>query len=604
MPAVHTDRVTDVETARVGAPSAVGRRALAMIAGAVLVGATLRLPRGSVRVLRRPATHCAAVWIVATVIGDPAAIARRPTVPGSRDVGIGAVVGAVMFGVFVVGAAIGRHLSFLAGPIDSILRKADTGPVVAVLALALVNGVAEELFFRGCPVRRAPRFRQACRRALDRLLRRRHGRGRQHRAHGCGCGDGGGVRCGTVVDPSTAASHRDAPGVVDADDPGVPTVICSRPRRSRDRAASAFAVDDAVGDAEDHHGDDAVEPPVVGRRDDRDDREHGCSSDPPAPPAAADPHRGAPTSTAQPTCSEGIAATWLEIPLPPEPYTERWYFKPASMNPRSGRKRGGATGMVWIAMQPAISSAQRAAHGRVAVAVADEQPDQQDPGRWDVGAAVVDVEELHDRLVVDQQVLQPQLAREVDVLLEPVQRASVLDRPFGLGDGELRARTARWRRARTPGRPRGTCVRTACTQRDPDRRRRDDDDGEHDRDLDRDLPRQPHDGCRGPGLEHDDGGADLGERPHEGRRRGSPGAGNHRTAGCRARPRSGTASRRRRGSGCRGSRCCRCWSSGSGPSAAGSPCRSTRSTARTCCTPCACRAARCCTCCRSRATSG
>ena len=70
----------------------------------------------------------------------------RACVPAFDD---GAAVGAVMFGVFVVGAEIGRHFSFLADPIDAILRKADGGATLVVLGVALVNGVAEELFFRG-----------------------------------------------------------------------------------------------------------------------------------------------------------------------------------------------------------------------------------------------------------------------------------------------------------------------------------------------------------------------------------------------------------------------------------------------------------------------
>ena len=54
-----------------------------------------------------------------------------------------------MFALFVPAAEIGRNFTVLAGPIDNVLGKADAGPVVAVLALALVNGLAEELFFRG-----------------------------------------------------------------------------------------------------------------------------------------------------------------------------------------------------------------------------------------------------------------------------------------------------------------------------------------------------------------------------------------------------------------------------------------------------------------------
>jgi membrane protease YdiL (CAAX protease family) len=118
-----------------------------VVVGAVLIGATLRLPRASAG-FYVVGFVLAAVWVVASLIhgsipwwGDAMS---RPA-----QIGLGVLFGGLTFGVFVVGAVVGRHISFLAGPIDNVLSKADAGPVVAVLTLALVNGVAEELFFRG-----------------------------------------------------------------------------------------------------------------------------------------------------------------------------------------------------------------------------------------------------------------------------------------------------------------------------------------------------------------------------------------------------------------------------------------------------------------------
>ena len=114
--------------------------------GAALVGATLRLPRGSTG-FYVAGYALAMVWVIAALVcGD----VRRPSVAGRRfDVVLGIVAAVVSFGVFVLAAAIGRRISVLAGPIEDLLGKADAGPILAVLALALVNGVAEELFFRG-----------------------------------------------------------------------------------------------------------------------------------------------------------------------------------------------------------------------------------------------------------------------------------------------------------------------------------------------------------------------------------------------------------------------------------------------------------------------
>lgn len=123
---------------------------VAVVAGAALIAATLRLPRGS-GAFYAAGFALAVVWIVAAVFFGP--IQWWGDVPTRREQALlGVVGGGLTFAVFLAGAAIGRHISLLAGPIDSVLGKADAGPVIAVLALALVNGFAEELFFRGALV--------------------------------------------------------------------------------------------------------------------------------------------------------------------------------------------------------------------------------------------------------------------------------------------------------------------------------------------------------------------------------------------------------------------------------------------------------------------
>ncbi len=123
--------------------------AVALVVGSGLLGLALRLHRGS-------AGFYAVTLLVAVAWASPSLVVRPERTPRRRalrlDALAGAVVGAAMFGVFVAGAAIGRHFSFLADPIHNILRKADAGPLAAVLAVALVNAVAEELFFRGALV--------------------------------------------------------------------------------------------------------------------------------------------------------------------------------------------------------------------------------------------------------------------------------------------------------------------------------------------------------------------------------------------------------------------------------------------------------------------
>ena len=51
--------------------------------------------------------------------------------------------------MFVVAYLVAERLPVLSGALDSVLDKADAESTALVLAIALVNGVGEELFFRG-----------------------------------------------------------------------------------------------------------------------------------------------------------------------------------------------------------------------------------------------------------------------------------------------------------------------------------------------------------------------------------------------------------------------------------------------------------------------
>ena len=140
------------QTADAATPAFDVRRRRAIAIGAILIGAgcigaTLRVERDSAA-FYVAGYALAAVWIVAAAVSGPIRW-KGPVQPLGLELLVGTGVGVAMFGVFVAADEIGRHISFLAGPIVNLLAKADSGAVAAVLALALVNGVAEELFFRG-----------------------------------------------------------------------------------------------------------------------------------------------------------------------------------------------------------------------------------------------------------------------------------------------------------------------------------------------------------------------------------------------------------------------------------------------------------------------
>jgi uncharacterized protein len=119
-----------------------------LVVGTGLLAATLRVPRGSgsFTVL---GLFVAATWIIGALVSGPIPI--RPHRPAPwRTVALPALgVGVASFLGFFVAYLVGQHLPLVSSALDTLLAKADAGPRALVLAVALVNGVGEELFFRG-----------------------------------------------------------------------------------------------------------------------------------------------------------------------------------------------------------------------------------------------------------------------------------------------------------------------------------------------------------------------------------------------------------------------------------------------------------------------
>jgi membrane protease YdiL (CAAX protease family) len=123
--------------------------AVVLIVGTVVLNIDLRLPRGSVEFVAVGAL-LALTWSTPALLFGPSGVPR-----GDRlviDLALGGGVGVLMFGVFVVGQQVAERVSWLAGPTRHILAKADAGPTWVIALVALVNGVAEELYFRGALV--------------------------------------------------------------------------------------------------------------------------------------------------------------------------------------------------------------------------------------------------------------------------------------------------------------------------------------------------------------------------------------------------------------------------------------------------------------------
>lgn len=127
-----------------------------MLVGAVVLAVSLRIPPGD------PAFYgatlaLAAVWVVGALASGPLRLGRVGRDDGPRPVLAPLLVGLALAGVFVVGALLVRELPVLGDQVRHVLGFAAEGPLVLVLAVTVVNGVAEELFFRGAVYAAAPR---------------------------------------------------------------------------------------------------------------------------------------------------------------------------------------------------------------------------------------------------------------------------------------------------------------------------------------------------------------------------------------------------------------------------------------------------------------
>ena len=128
-----------------------------VVLGAVVLGLSLRIEPGSAWFY--PATLLlAGVWTVGAFVSGPlhlGRIARRDRLvrPWATPV----AVGLALAGLFVVGALVVREIPFLGDQVSSVLDYADQGSLPLLVAITLVNGIAEELFFRGAAYAAIPR---------------------------------------------------------------------------------------------------------------------------------------------------------------------------------------------------------------------------------------------------------------------------------------------------------------------------------------------------------------------------------------------------------------------------------------------------------------
>jgi membrane protease YdiL (CAAX protease family) len=123
-----------------------------VLLGAVVLGFSLRLDPGS-RWFYPAALALAGVWTAGAFASGPLHLGRIPfRERESRPVFTPILLGLVLAAVFVAGAFLVRTLDFLdplQGQVVHVIDYADQGSVPLLAVITAINGVAEELFFRG-----------------------------------------------------------------------------------------------------------------------------------------------------------------------------------------------------------------------------------------------------------------------------------------------------------------------------------------------------------------------------------------------------------------------------------------------------------------------
>lgn len=148
---------------RDASPEAKRRRRAVTAAGAVVGGVslafTLRLSADSPWFY--PATLAlAAVYLVAAFCSGPihlGRIARRGelTLPWGSPIGVAILLAAI----FTAGAAVVRELPYLGDRVAGVMHYASSGSLPVLMLVTALNGVAEEMFFRGALYAALPRDR-------------------------------------------------------------------------------------------------------------------------------------------------------------------------------------------------------------------------------------------------------------------------------------------------------------------------------------------------------------------------------------------------------------------------------------------------------------
>ena len=134
--------------------------AVFVVIGAVCLGWSLQIDPGNA-MFYVATLVLAGIWTVGAFASGPLYLGRVARA-GSHDdlrrpVAGAVLLGLLLAGVFVLGAFVVRQVPVIDRQVSSVLNHADQGVTPVLLLITVVNGVAEELFFRGALYAAVPR---------------------------------------------------------------------------------------------------------------------------------------------------------------------------------------------------------------------------------------------------------------------------------------------------------------------------------------------------------------------------------------------------------------------------------------------------------------
>lgn len=131
---------------------------ITLVLGAVALGLALAIKPGDPWFY--PATlGVAVIWVLGAFASGRLHLGRARTRSGGSSYSVlqAFILGGMLLAVFLAGAVVVGRIDWLRGPVDALLAHARFGSLPIVAAITAVNGVAEELFFRGALFAAFPR---------------------------------------------------------------------------------------------------------------------------------------------------------------------------------------------------------------------------------------------------------------------------------------------------------------------------------------------------------------------------------------------------------------------------------------------------------------